>query len=75
MIVYIAIRHDGTSERLVVEDGLVKYGPNRGSVFENIKGMYAQTLRLTVGNRTAMEETRAKHARILAGIADEVSRA
>lgn len=72
--VYLLIGHNGSTERVLVEDGWITGGPLHGSEFEVIRTMYAQVLRLSVGNRSAMEETRAKHARILAGIAEEVAR-
>lgn len=72
--VYVLVAHNGATERVLVTDGVIQGGANHGARLDNIEGMYAQVLRLTVQNTSAMEETRAKHARILAGIAEEVAR-
>lgn len=72
--VYVLIGHDGSTDRVVVDNGVIEGGLNHGMVLENIEGMYAQTLRLSASNDTAMEQTRAKHVQILANIADEVRR-
>lgn len=73
--VYVLVAHNGATERVLVTDGVIQGGPNHGARLDNIEGMYANVLRLTVTHPGAVEAARSKHARILAGIAEEVARA